>query len=136
MTTREVEIAAGARAVWDVVAAPAAHPRLDPRVRLVESNGADGTAGSSYVVAVGSTRLRYMITDAVPGDRLVADVFRGERRVAEQRGELTASERGVVLAWTVTQWAPWPLRGLMARVCRKALPRWLAAVEREATGAF
>lgn len=130
-------IDADPQVVWSVIAEPAMQERIDPRCRVEFVSGGAGEMSSEYVLAfrsgsLGVTRLRYVVVDAEPGVRWVAAVERGGKAHGEQRAELSTSPNGTLLRWTVTMWAGALNRPLFTATCRRALPKWLAALEREA----
>jgi hypothetical protein len=130
--TRDHRIAATPDAVWEVVADPAAVPRLDERCRVESTYGSWGSVPSGYVILVRGSRLRYLVTEATPGLRWVAVVERNGRQHGVQRAELVGADGGTLLRWTV-EVAPGPLpRRLVERLVARELEQWLDAVEREA----
>jgi carbon monoxide dehydrogenase subunit G len=130
--TCEQRIPATAAVVWDVVADPDMHERLDSRCRLVSATGDWRRAGSEFVLAVRGVRLRYVVAEADPGLRWVGKVDRGGNHAGVQCGEFDSNGTETLLRWTVSV-ATGPLtRRLVKRSCERELLRWLAAVEREA----
>lgn len=138
--TEECTIAASTNVVWSVISSPAMHERLDPRCRLESTSGEAGQVSSEYLLTVRAGlfarfRLRYVIVDAEPSTRLVAEVSRGEKRAGEQRAELVPDGAGTLLRWTVVQWVSSPARRIAEATTRRQLTTWLEAVEREALAA-
>lgn len=78
--TRKRHISPTPDVVWSVITTPEMHVRLDSRCHLESATGGS-EAGSEYVVTVragvGSTRLRYVIREAIRETRWIADVGRG-----------------------------------------------------------
>ncbi|SDC96501.1 SRPBCC family protein [Nocardioides lianchengensis] len=135
--TQERLIPTRPAAVWSVVADPAMQERLDGRVRLESSSGADGEVGSGYVLAIRvaplvKMRLTYDVVEADPESRLVAHVTRKGVRYGEQHAELTSGPDGTLLRWTVVvSVGPVTARIAEQSVAQQLTP-WLDAVAREA----
>lgn len=133
--TQERSIAAAPAAVWSVVSSPVMQERLDRRIRLLSSSGEDGAVSSEYVLRYRSGlftfRMRYVVVEAEPGVRLVAEVWRGEKKAAEQRAEIAPAGDGSLLRWTVVQWVGPRTRRFAETSCEKQLKVWLEAVERD-----
>ena len=129
--TREVRIGADPVAVWSVIADPSMQERLDPRCRVDSALGDWRVAGSEFTIVVRRARLRYLVIQAEPGFRWLTRVEHNGKQVAVQRGELTTSEADTLLSWTVTVSVSRLQRWLWERSCKREMPRWLAAVERE-----
>jgi len=129
--TREQRIQAPRADVWAMIADPNMQERLDPRCRAVSATGDWRSVGSEFILAVRGVRLRYVVVEADAAVRWVANVQRGGKQVAIQRGELSGDGADTLLRWTVTISAGPLTRRLAARSCERELPRWLAAVERE-----
>jgi hypothetical protein len=101
------------------------------RCRIESAVGDWRAQGSEFVLVVRGVRMRYVVAEAIPGVRWVANVDRGGKSAAVQCGELRGDDGGTVLRWTVTVAAGALTRRLAERSCERELPRWLAAVERE-----
>ena len=129
--TREQRISATPADVWAIVADPSMQERLDPRCRVESVTGDWWRAGAEFIVIVRGVRLRYVVTEAVPGFRWTANVGRGGKHTAVQSGELIGDGPGTLLRWTVGVSAGPLMRRLVERTCERELPHWLAAVERE-----
>lgn len=133
--TQARSIAAPPDAVWAVISRPAMHERLDRRLSLVSASGEDGQVSSEYVLRYRSglltVRMRYVVIESDPPARLVAEVSRGEKKLAEQRGEVEPAGDGSLLRWTVVQWVGPLTRRFAEASCEKQLKLWLDAVERE-----
>lgn len=136
--TEERTIAASPAAVWSVISDPVMHERLDPRCRLGSTSGTTGEVGSRYELTVRAgaltkVRLQYDVVEAEPEARWAAAVSRDGRPQGEQRAEMSPSEGGTLLRWTVTMMAGGLTCRLAAASGRQQLRTWLAAVEREAS---
>ena len=134
--TRERRISATPDAVWHVISTPEMHERLDTRCRL-ESTTGGGEVGSECVLLVRAglarARLRYVVTEAIPVTRWVAEIDRGGKEAGVQQAELVRDEAaGTFLRWTVTVPTRRLTRGLVTSSCERELEKWLAAVDREA----
>lgn len=129
--TRERSIAAPAADIWRVVADPTIQERLSPRCRLESATGDWRLVNSEFTLKVRGARLRYVVIEADPGARWVAQVEHGKKKVGAQIGELSADQTGTLLRWTVTSSAGPLMRRVARRSCERELPRWLAQVERE-----
>lgn len=131
--TQERRIAATPAAVWYVISTPEMHDRLDPRCHL-ESTTGNGDVGSAYVLNVRAgllrARLRYIIREAIPETRWVAEVDRAGKDAGVQRAELVPEAAGTLLRWTVTQPSDRLTRRLVTAWCERELDTWLAAVDR------
>lgn len=129
-------IDASADAVWTVLTDPAFVERLEPRARLISSEGAPGKPGARTRVRLLGVVMDQVVVEAVVGEQLI---FAGQsasdgRQTAEQRADLRQDGGSVVLTWTVTQGrAPAVVRWLSATMCRFALRKWLARVRHEST---
>jgi carbon monoxide dehydrogenase subunit G len=134
--TREQYISADTAHVWAIVADPNMQERLDPRCRLEFASGDWRSAGSEFVLSVRGVRVRYVVSEAERGLRWSAIVDRGGRQAGVQRAELSERGAGTLLRWSVTMPLGPLVRGLAKRSCERELPRWLAAVEREALATF
>jgi len=130
--TQERRIAATPAAVWYVISTPQMHERLDPRCRL-ESTTGNGDGGSEFVLNIRAglarARLRYLIREAIPETRWVAEVYRAGKDAGVQRAELRPETAGTVLRWTVTLPTGRLTRRLVTASCERELDKWLAAVD-------
>jgi uncharacterized protein YndB with AHSA1/START domain len=129
--TRERRIPSNPARVWEIIADPNMQERVDRRCRVESATGDWRSEGSEFVLVVRGVRMRYVVAEAVPGVRWVANVDRGGKPAAVQCGELRGDDAGTVLRWTVTVGAGALTRRLAERSCERELPRWLASVERE-----
>jgi len=133
--THERRIAASPAAVWYVISTPEMHERLDPRCHLALTAG-QGGVGSEYVLDVRAglarARLRYVIREAIPQTRWVAEIDRAGRDAGVQRAELVPETTGTLLRWTVTLPAGRLTRRLVTASCERELNKWLAAVDHHA----
>jgi len=130
--TQQLRIRAGQAAVWDVIADPSMQERLDPRSRVDSASGDWKCAGSEFTLVVRGSRVRYVVVQAEPGFRWVSRVEHSGKQIAVQRAELTTSGADTLLHWTVTVSLGSVQRWLWKWSCKREMPRWLAAVEREA----
>jgi carbon monoxide dehydrogenase subunit G len=130
--TQERRIAATPVAVWYVIATPEMHERLDPRCHL-ESTTGNGDVGSEYIlnvrVGLARARLRYVVREAIPETRWVAEIDRAGKDAGVQRAELTPETAGTLLRWTVTLPTGRLTRRLVTASCERELDKWLAAVD-------
>lgn len=130
--TSERWIAASPEAVWAVVCDPRMQPRLDARVRVDAIEGPAGVVGSSYDAIARGRRVHAVVSVSEPGRRLSTEFTARGRPVAAQHAELVADGGATLLRWTVVSRVGRMLRPLAAANARRELPRWLAAVAREA----
>jgi carbon monoxide dehydrogenase subunit G len=130
---QERRIPATPAAVWYVISTPEMHDRLDPRCHL-ESTTGNGDVGSEYVLNVGAglaqARLHYVVREAIPQTRWVAEMDRAGKYAGVQCAELEPETAGTLLRWTVTQPTGRLTRRLVTAWCERELDKWLAAVER------
>jgi carbon monoxide dehydrogenase subunit G len=131
--TQERRIAATPVAVWYVISTPEMHERLDPRCHLQSTTG-NGDVGSEYVLDVRAglarARLRYVVCEAIPETRWVAEIDRAGKAAGVQCAELVPETAGTLLRWTVTLPTARLTRRLVTAWCGRELDKWLAAVDR------
>lgn len=99
----------------------------------------NGDVGSEYVVSVRvgllRVRLRYVIREAIPWTRWVAEVDRAGKHAGVQDAELVPGTAGTLLRWTVSLPTGRLTRRLVTASCKRELDKWLAAVDRHARSA-
>lgn len=131
--TQERRIAATPAVVWYVISTPEMHDRLDPRCHLESATG-NGDVGSEYVLNVraglAQARLHYVVREAIPQTRWVAEMDRAGEYAGVQCAELVPETAGTLLRWTVTQPTSRLTRRLVTAWCERELDKWLAAVDR------
>jgi carbon monoxide dehydrogenase subunit G len=133
--TQQRHIAATPAAVWYVISTPEMHERLDPRCHL-ESTTGSGDVGSEFVLnlraGLARARLRYMVREAIPKTRWVAEIDRAGKGAGVQSAELVPEKAGTLLRWTVTLRTGSLTRRLVTASCERELDKWLAAVDHHA----
>ncbi|WP_158647473.1 SRPBCC domain-containing protein [Actinoplanes sp. ATCC 53533] len=131
--TQERRIAATPAVVWYVISTPEMHDRLDPRCHLESATG-NGDVGSEYVLNVraglAQARLHYVVREAIPQTRWVAEMDRAGEYAGVQCAELVPETAGTLLRWTVTQPTGRLTRRLVTAWCERELDKWLAAIDR------
>lgn len=126
--TRKVEVAALPSAVWTVISTPSYQPVLEPRARLVSDWGRPATTGSGFELRFRGRSLRYRVVDAEPGRHYRVDIEANGRSAASQAGDITATDTGCLLTWTVELTLPRLLHRLVRSKCNRELSLWLDAV--------
>ncbi|GIF20037.1 hypothetical protein Ate02nite_27670 [Paractinoplanes tereljensis] len=130
--TQERRIAAAPGAVWYVVTTPQMYEQLDPRCHLESATG-NGEVGSQYVFTVRAglarARLHYVIREATPDARWMAEVDRAGKHAGVQRAELLPDTAGTLLRWTVDMPTGRLTRRLVTASCKRELSKWLTTVD-------
>lgn len=108
------------------------YERLDPRCHLDSATG-NGEVGSQYIFTVRAglarARLHYVIREAIPAARWMAEVHRAGKHAGVQRAQLLPDSAGTPLRWTVDMPAGRLTRRLVTASCKRELNKWLTTVD-------